>query len=302
MSPKTILVTGASGFLGWTLCQHLQDQYRVIGIYFRQRPTDRPNIQWERINLMQTPLLRPLMERLKPDAVLHLAAISNTTFCQEHPAMSHHINVYATVALAEIAEQQGIPFLFASSDLVFNGHSAPYEETDFTYPISQYGQQKQAAEELLLTEFDQTLVGRLPLLFGPAPSYGRNFFVNSVDALKKGGSVYAFADEYRSITSTTAAAEWWKRALAYALDEEVSWSKKERLLHLSSSEGASRYDFMVQVAQQLGVNPLLVQKGTRQQAPNPQTRPADVRLDNRLARKLFKYEPPTLVKQIHQVL
>lgn len=301
MTPPTVLVTGASGFLGYALMPALEARYRVVGTYFRQRPAGRPTVQWERINLMQAPEIGALVQRVQPAAILHLAAITNTTFCEANPAMSHHVNVYATVALAEAAAQQGIPLLFASTDLVFNGNSAPYSEDDFTHPLSQYGQQKEAAEELLLSDFEQTLVGRLPLLFGKGPNYGRNFFTDSVAALKNGELVYAFTDEYRSMISTAVAATWWTLALEYALDTTTPWPAKERLLHLSSTEGHSRYDFMVAVAQQLGVDPSLVQQGQQRDAPNPHTRPADVRLNNRLARKLFKYTPPTLADQLQAV-
>lgn len=301
MSRKTILLTGASGFLGSTLCRHLTRQYRVVGTYYRQRPVDRSEVEWQRINLMDLDAATQLVETVQPDAILHLAAITNTTFCQEHPAMSHHINVYLTVALAEAAARQGIPLLFASTDLVFNGTSAPYAEEDFTHPLSQYGQQKQLAEELLLSDFEQTLVGRLPLLFGNSLAFGQNFFVSSVAALKEGESIYAFEDEQRSMISTDTASAWWVRALAYALDGN-DWTQKERLLHLSSTEGASRYDFMVQVATHLGVDSALVQRGSQQQAPYPKTRPADVRLDNGLARKLFQYTPPTLAAQLQAAL
>lgn len=301
MLPPTVLVTGASGFLGYAVTLALAPRYRVVGTYFRQRPTDRPIVQWERINLMQATEINALVQRVQPTAILHLAAISNTTFCEANPAMSHHINVYATVALAQAAAQQGIPLLFASTDLVFNGSSAPYSEDDFTHSLSQYGQQKEAAEELLLTDFEQTIIGRLPLLFGKAPSYGRNFFVDSVAALKKGESVYAFADEYRSMVSTTVAARWWSLALEYALDTTVPWRDKERLLHLSSTEGYSRYAFMVAVAQQLGVDTRLVQQGQQSDAPNAHTRPSDVRLNNCLARKLFNYTPPMLMTQLQAI-
>lgn len=301
MSSKTVLVTGASGFLGYAVLPQLVPHYRVVGTYYRQYPTDRPQVQWERINLMQVSEIGAMVRQIQPDAILHLAALSNTTFCEANPGMSHHINVYATIALAETAAQQGIPLLFASTDLVFNGNAAPYEEDDLTHPLSQYGQQKQVVEELLLTDFDRTLVGRLPLLFGKAPSYGQNFFVNSIAALKNDESIHAFVDEYRSMVSTTVAATWWALALKYALDTSIPWTKKERLLHFSSTEGLSRYAFMLAVAQQLGVNPELVAKGKQSDAPNAHTRPADVRLNNGLARKLFNYEPPALADQLRVV-
>lgn len=298
MEHRPLLITGASGFLGWKLCHRLKNTYDLVGTYYRHQPNDLADVKWERINLLQTNAIAALVKRIQPQAILHLAAISNTTFCQEHPGMSYHVNVYATVALAEAAAQCGIPLLMASTDLVFNGTSAPYTEEDFTHPRSQYGQQKQAAEEILLSDFERTIVGRLPLLFGQAPDYVHNFFTRSVQALKKGESIRAFVDEHRSMVSTAVAAEWWAHVVAYALDDAIPWPRKERLFHLGGVESVTRYDFMVAVARQLGLNADWVEAGYQAQAPYPQTRPADVRLDSGLARKLFCYEPPALITQL----
>ena len=170
-----ILVTGASGFLGWNFCQAFSKQYDIVGTYFRNQPDDLA-IEWVRINLLETPQIIKLIKKEQPDLVVHLAAISNAAFCEQHPALSHHINVYTTIALAEASKTVGIPMIFASTDLVFNGNSAPYAEDDFCYPLSQYGQQKQMAEETLLGDFDHVFVARFPVLFGAAPVYSHNFF------------------------------------------------------------------------------------------------------------------------------
>ena len=74
--------------------------------------------------------------------------------------------MHASTALAQQAQKMDIPLIFTSTDLVFNGSNPIYTETDFPYPLSQYGKQKNEAEEALLADFDNTIVCRLPLLFG----------------------------------------------------------------------------------------------------------------------------------------
>ncbi len=298
---KKLLLTGASGFLGQALCPLLTEQYTVVGTYFRHLPEE-ATVEWLRINLLETNRIAALVQQHQPDAILHLAAITNTTFCEEHPALSHHVNVYTTVALAEAAEKLQIPLLYTSTDLVFNGNSAPYSEEDFAYPISQYGQQKQMAEELLWNDFEHTIVLRLPLLFGNAPAYASNFFTKSVAQLQAGKQVIAFADEYRSMLSHVAASRGIVQALAYALQETPDWATKERLFHLGGSEGYSRYEFMQAVAKQLGVEPSLIESGLQEQAPYAHTRPADVRLDNRLAQEILGFVPSTLAEQLQEIL
>ncbi|MFK7796904.1 MAG: NAD(P)-dependent oxidoreductase [Aureispira sp.] len=298
---KKLLITGASGFLGHALCAVLASKYELIGTYFRNLP-DQEAVKWVCINLLETNKIEKLVAEYKPDAILHLAAISNTTFCEQHPALSHHINVYTTVALAEAAATLQIPLLYTSTDLVFNGHSAPYEEDDFTYPISQYGEQKQMAEELLLTEFERTLIIRLPLLFGLGPAYTNNFYQSSVAALKEGGAVVAFTDEYRSMLHTQVASQGIALALAYALAPTPSWGDKERLFHLGADQAYSRYDFMVAVAKSLGISTKLITPSLQEQAPHAHTRPANVALNNTLAKEILGFSPPSLEIQLQMII
>ena len=165
-----LLLTGASGFLGWHICQQIPPQFEVHGVYYRQNYAHQ-QVHWHKCNLLEEKDLSKMFNELKPDIVVHAAAIANANFCEEHPALSYHVNVYSTIALAELCEAANIPLLFISSDLVFNGNNAPYEEEDFPFPISRYGEQKLAAEEALLDDFKKTMVCRLPLLFGFGPDY-----------------------------------------------------------------------------------------------------------------------------------
>lgn len=298
---QKLLITGASSFLGHALCPLLALQYDLVGTYFRNLP-DQEEVEWIRVNLLETNKIAALVQQHQPAAILHLAAISNTTFCEQHPALSHHINVYTTVALAEAAAALHIPLVYTSTDLVFNGHSAPYTEEDFAYPISQYGQQKQTAEELLLSDFEQTMVLRLPLLFGKGPAYTTNFFQKSLAQLQAGEAVVAFTDEIRSMISTTAASQGIAQALAYALRENPNRAAKEQLFHLGGPQACSRYEFMIEVAQELGVSTSLIEPSLQETAPYAHTRPANVALESQLAQEVLDFSPPSLATQLQQIL
>lgn len=298
---QKLLITGASGFLGHALCPILAPHYDLVGTYFRNLP-DQKTVEWIRINLLETNKIAALVQQQQPAAILHLAAISNTTFCEQHPALSHHINVYTTVALAEAAVQLQIPLLYTSTDLVFNGHSAPYTEEDFAYPISQYGQQKQMAEELLLADFEQTFVLRLPLLFGKAPAYAANFFQKSVAQLQAGEAVVAFTNEIRSMISTRAVSKGIAQAIAYALETSSEEAQKEQLFHLGGPQACSRYEFMELVAQELGVSSSLIEASLQETAPYAHTRPANVALESQLAAQILDFKPPSLAIQLQEIL
>jgi dTDP-4-dehydrorhamnose reductase len=294
---KKVLLTGASGFLGWNFCKQVSTNYELVGTYFRNKPAD-IDINWVKINLLDTPEISKLIDRVKPDIVVHLAAITNTTFCEEHPALSHHINVYTAVAVAEASQKAGIPMVFSSTDLVFNGTSGPYTEDDFSYPLSQYGLQKQMAEESLLGDFEHVFVARLPLMFGETPPYTTNFYTQTIKDLQEGEPVRAFIDEFRSMISASVASTWLQKLIEYALDTTPIGEEKEHLLHLGGSESCSRYEFTLKMVKEFGLDKQLIVPTMQKELDLVPARPPDVSLDSSLASKSLLYKAPSLDEQL----
>lgn len=294
---KKVLLTGASGFLGWNFCQQASNNYELVGTYFRNQPAD-VDIEWIKINLLDTPEIAKMIDRVKPDIVLHLAAIASPAFCEQHPALSHHINVYTAVAVAEATQKVGIPMIFSSTDLVFNGNSAPYTEDDFSYPLSQYGLQKQMAEESLLGDFDHVFVARLPLMFGQTPVYTSNFYTEAIESLKEGEEIRAFVDEYRTMINTDVASTWLQKLIEYALNSELSNQEKEHLLHIGGSESCSRYEFVVKMANHFGLDKQLIIPTMQKELDLIPSRPPNVSLDSTLASQILEYQAPSLEEQL----
>lgn len=294
MSLPKILITGGSGALGWNLCRQWQETYEITATYFRNLPDD-TRVQWERINLLETKALAPMIKKVKPDLVLHLAAIANTAFCEQHPALSHHINVYTTLELAKVTKELGIPMIFTSTDLVFNGNSAPYSEDDFCYPLSQYGLQKQQAEEALLEDFEQVTIARLPVLFGPTPTYTHNFYTESLKKLQAGESIKAFTDEYRATMSMQVAGEWLQRLIQYRL---TSKQAALSLVHLAGKERLSRYELVQALATAMELSTEHIEPIEQQALDLVPARPPDVTLDISLAKEVLHYEPPSVKEQL----
>jgi dTDP-4-dehydrorhamnose reductase len=294
---KKVLLTGASGFLGWNFCKQVSTDYELVGTYFRNQPTD-IDITWVKINLLDTPEISKLIDRVQPDIVVHLAAIANTAFCEEHPALSHHINVYTAVAVAEASQKAGIPMIFSSTDLVFNGNSGPYTEDDFSYPLSQYGLQKQMAEESLLGDFEHVFVARLPLMFGETPTYTSNFYTQTIKNLQEGEPVRAFIDEYRTMISASVASSWLQKLIEYALDTTPRGEEKEHLLHLGGSESCSRYEFALKMAKAFELDKQLIVPTMQKELDLVPVRPPNVSLDSSLASQTLFYKAPSLEEQL----
>jgi dTDP-4-dehydrorhamnose reductase len=269
MKKKALLVTGAGGFLGWHLCRAARGGYAVTGV-FRVRPVAVQGVRAEQCDLTDYRSLRELFSRVKPDAVVHAAAESRPDVCQEHPDLTRKINVEAPLAIAGLCGDRRIPCVFTSSDLVFDGKNAPYDEKDVPAPLSIYGEQKAAAEEGMRQRYADVAICRMPLMFGDAPPQAKSFIQPWIRAVLAGKELRLFTDEFRTPASGGAAAAGLLRAL----------SGTPGVLHLGGRERLSRYAFGVKLARALGRPGAPLAAVSRTSAGLRAPRPADVSLDS----------------------
>ena len=130
-----VLLTGASGFLGRYLQAALVEAGATVVA------AGRPGL-----DLLDPRTLDGALARAGTPLLLHAAAMAVQADCERDPARAEQANVQASVALCAQAQR----WLFVSTDLVFGGDRAPYDEPAPTAPLSVYGRSKVAAERALL--------------------------------------------------------------------------------------------------------------------------------------------------------
>jgi dTDP-4-dehydrorhamnose reductase len=286
---KKLLVTGASGFLGWNLCQLAKPEWDVYGTYF-SHPGEIPGVNLIKVDLRDFEEIKRIFHEIQPAAVIHMAAQSSPNFCQSHPIESHSINVTTACNIAGLCADSSIPCVFTSTDLVFNGLNPPYRETDPVCPVSLYGEQKVIAEEGMLERYPLSAVCRMPLMFGMAIPPATSFMQPFIKTLREGQELSLFTDEFRTPVSGKTAAQ----GLLLALE-----NVKGRI-HLGGKERISRYDFgrlLVEVLQlpETGLKKCR-QKDVKMAAP----RPPDVSLDSSMAFALG-YAPLSLREELEEL-
>ncbi|MGL4621678.1 SDR family oxidoreductase [Chroococcidiopsis sp.] len=284
---KNLLVTGASGFLGWHLCQLAKQQWRVYSTYF-SHAIEIPDVTMLKVDLRDFEALKSLFQQIQPSAIIHTAAQSSPNYCQTHVEESYAINVTTSLNLAGLCADYGIPYIFTSTDLVFNGLNAPYRETDPVSPVNAYGEQKVQAEEGILTRYPLATICRMPLMFGMATPTAISFMQPFMQTLQDGKELALFTDEFRTPASGTTAA----KGLLMVLEKQV-----QGMIHLGGKERLSRYDFgrlLVEVFQL----PATGLKSCRQQdVKMAAPRPADVSLDSSQAFHLG-YQPLSVKEEL----
>lgn len=220
-------------------------------------------------------------QSLKPDAVIHCAALSRTNQCEQNPEPARRLNVQVTAHLARLS--QDIPFIFLSSGEVFDGKAGWYRETDEPNPINVYGKTKLEAEQLVRQNPRHTVV-RLVLTAGTSQNGGRSFVEDMCRVATSGRDVTLYADEFRCPLPAGVIA----RALWTLLVHD-----RPGLYHLGGSERLSRWDMgQALLPWYPELNGRLVRSGSREHRGAP--RPGDLSLTCEKIQRLLPFPLPGL--------
>lgn len=278
---QRLLITGASGFLGWNLCQVAAAQWDIWGTY-NQRAIAILGTRMVKVDVLDPEAVKTLFQTVRPEAVIHLAALSTLQACQTAPDASYQLNVQLPQQIAYLCAEREIPLVFTSTDQVFDGQHPPYRETDPVSPMNRYGEHKALAEEKILHIYPRAAICRMPLMFGMSPAGTNNFLQGFLATLRSGQELKLFMDEIRTPVSGKTAAQ----GLLLAL------SQVQGRLHLGGKDRLSRYDFGRLMVEVLQVTPAHLIACYQRDFPMPAPRPADVSLDSRQAFSRG-YSPPS---------
>jgi GDP-4-dehydro-6-deoxy-D-mannose reductase len=176
MSHKTIVITGATGFVGQGLAVWLKKRhpdYKIIGIV-RKDISSLDGYDSVYQCRFAVASLQRLLKDLQPDCVLHLAAFSyvGQNIKPDFNVFKNNLDISIAMAEAMAESCQGVPLIFASSGEVygtaFNLHN-PIAESAVPDPQNPYARSKLASEFAfrdILTPFSPVIALRLFNHFG----------------------------------------------------------------------------------------------------------------------------------------
>lgn len=293
---RTLLITGVSGFLGWNIARIARHNWQVMGTYFTTRRHIAQSafaaIETGRIDLTEFREMREMLSTVKPAAVIHTAALADPNYCETHPTESFRINVEAARNLAGLCGDREIPFVFTSTDLVFDGTKPPYSEDDPVMPINVYGEHKALAEMEILDRYAMAAICRMPLIFGlPSPTHD-SFLQWMIDKMQRGDKVPLFKDEYRTPVDAASAAKGLLMIMSSHLPEAEDEERAPIFgrLHIGGRERMSRYEFGRLVDDVLRLPGARLEPVSLGDIALPAQRPPDVALNSNKAYELG-YDP-----------
>ncbi|WP_375749466.1 SDR family oxidoreductase [Vibrio sp. HN007] len=190
---QRILITGANGFFGTRFINKYQDKFDIT-------PTD-----VEQLDITDADQVNKIFAEVKPDYVIHAAAIAVTDFCNKHPDIAHKVNVQGAINVAKACKEQGSKLVFISTEQIFNGNeeSGPYSEEHTPNPDTVYGQNKLEAEHELKSILEEMWILRFTWMFGLPErntSINPNVVWNTLQALMSGEKMHERTNEFRGLT------------------------------------------------------------------------------------------------------
>lgn len=201
---KTILTTGSNGLLGQKLTAKILSENTVKLVATskgQNRFPVREGYTYAEMDILNSDQVKKVIEKYRPDAIVHTAAMTNVDTCHEQRALAHALNVTAVQTLVSICEKHHIQFVHLSTDFVFDGADGPYNEDAVPNPVSYYGETKLEGEELIKKSTAHWVILRTILVYGIVADLSRsNIVLWAKSALEKGNPLNIVNDQWRMPT------------------------------------------------------------------------------------------------------
>lgn len=145
---KIVLITGSSGLLGSNACNILKESYFVTGTYFSYK-SKLERIKQMDLDIKDRTACKKLLSEVKPDVIVHCAAITNMDYCETNIQLAHDVNTLGTKNLLDSVGTD-CHFIFISTDNIYNNGERFNKEDGKINIINVYGDTKRKAEQIVM--------------------------------------------------------------------------------------------------------------------------------------------------------
>jgi len=229
LNPKKILLTGATGQVGWELSRALAP----LGGLITPDSTE--------FNLAEPESLRKNIREWKPDIIVNPAAYTAVDQAEREHDLVFRVNADSPKVLAEEAERLNIPMIHYSTDYVFDGEKGePYRESDETRPLNIYGESKLQGEMAIQNIVEQHIILRTSWIYSLR---GSNFLTTMLRLFKEKDEISVVNDQIGAPTWSRMVAEVTSIIMSQLHQKENGWG----LYHLSASGESSWYHFVKEI-------------------------------------------------------
>ena len=201
-----ILVTGATGQIGWQLQRTLASLGEVVALARSELDLSKPDVTANYVR------------ELGPDIVVNAAAYTAVDKAESEPELAQTINAITPGRIAEELKRTGGMLVHYSTDYVFDGSkTGAYVEEDTPAPVNAYGRTKLAGEQAIAASGCAHIILRTSWVFD---TRGKNFLRTVLRLAREREELRMVNDQHGAPT--------WARAIAEVTAQIVARCAQHR--------------------------------------------------------------------------
>jgi dTDP-4-dehydrorhamnose reductase len=246
-----VLITGANGMLGSSLCRLISDEHEVHAFHRDEECFALFTAEYS-LELADSHQFRLRFNQVSPDLVIHCASLTNVDECETQPTRAYKANVTTTENIAQLCSNQA-KLVYISTDQVYGETENHSETNEALEPVNQYGNTKLQGEQKVQQLCVDHIIVRTNII-GWNVKPGR---VSSAEwiyySLRNGEQITLFSDYNFSPIYVD--------CLGSIIMQLVDMDFKG-IVNAGSPTPCSKYDFGLRLADEFGVDQLLIRKGS----------------------------------------
>jgi dTDP-4-dehydrorhamnose reductase len=252
---KSVLIIGASGFVGTRLALHLRDTCKVFATYHTRKPRIK-GVTLLPLSIDSRDWCKRVAFTSQPDAIVYAAGKEDLFWAEKYPREADRLHTAGAATLSNVSDLLHPKFIYLSNGLVFDGAKGNYRESDTVLPSFALGKAKLGGENYIRGRSLNYLIVRSSPLLGrsTAQSAFQSSFLDRLRMeLDRGRRVELSRGELYSYGSV--------EGLCEVVETLISSGIRNRIFHYGGLSKVSPYELGKAFAKRFGYDPELVVPG-----------------------------------------
>lgn len=149
-------------------------------------PPEGVGISWHRVELTDAADIEQVFRTIRPDVVVHLAAMADVGACEREWDRATDVNATATSTIARLCELQGVRLVFVSTESVLDGLLRILPGGRPAQPHKSLWSHQKAGEQQLASVLPSSGIVRTSIVYGWPAEGRRNFVPWLINRLRTG--------------------------------------------------------------------------------------------------------------------
>ncbi len=250
---KTIFIFGVSGFVGSNLASFFRKKYRVIGTYYKH-PIKIPGVLSICCDVLNKHRVQSLLHTFRPDFTIYAVGLRSIVDCHMYPKVASALNTAGVSNVLTFSERYQSRFILMSSSYVFGGENKKHKVNDPTLPKTVYGESVASAEFFVQKSCLNYLIFRCSQLHGRSGNFFQTTWFEKLERASFHGQSLVCDNDIQIGHLDIF-------YLGAAMEEALGKNMSNRLIHLSSQDTCTYFEFAQSYARIFKTNESLFKIG-----------------------------------------